>query len=182
MLSAVLRSDRAVQMSIAIVRTFVRIRELMVANKDIAARRKTGARPRSHRLGHRGVGRGYRPSGARGRRHEGAAAGDEAAHRVHHRRRETVGKLEVAICAIQIRDRPANKYCPGDVRYRGSSHRSGLKTSNFARQEGSWSPGTAILRARTSLSGCRCLGRSTTPYLSGRPDALPLNTNQVDLA
>jgi hypothetical protein len=38
MLSAVLRSDRAVQMSIAIVRTFVRMRELMVANKDIAAR------------------------------------------------------------------------------------------------------------------------------------------------
>jgi hypothetical protein len=32
MLSAVLRSDRAVQMSIAIVRTFVRMRELMVAN------------------------------------------------------------------------------------------------------------------------------------------------------
>jgi GTP1/Obg family GTP-binding protein len=38
MLSAVLRSDRAVQMSIAIVRTFVRMRELMSANKDIAAR------------------------------------------------------------------------------------------------------------------------------------------------
>jgi hypothetical protein len=38
MLSAVLRSDRAVQMSIAIVRTFVRMRELMSANKEIAAR------------------------------------------------------------------------------------------------------------------------------------------------
>jgi phage regulator Rha-like protein len=38
MLSAVLRSDRAVQMSIAIVRTFVRMRELMAANKEIAAR------------------------------------------------------------------------------------------------------------------------------------------------
>ena len=38
MLSAVLRSDRAVQMSIAIVRTFVRMRELMVANNAIAAR------------------------------------------------------------------------------------------------------------------------------------------------
>jgi ORF6N domain-containing protein len=38
MLSAVLRSDRAVQMSIAIVRTFVRMRELMTANKEIAAR------------------------------------------------------------------------------------------------------------------------------------------------
>jgi phage regulator Rha-like protein len=38
MLSAVLRSDRAVQMSIAIVRTFVRMRELMESNRDIAAR------------------------------------------------------------------------------------------------------------------------------------------------
>lgn len=38
MLSAVLRSERAVQMSIAIVRTFVRMRELMAANKDIATR------------------------------------------------------------------------------------------------------------------------------------------------
>jgi hypothetical protein len=34
----VLRSDRAVQMSIAIVCTFVRMRELMAANKEIAAR------------------------------------------------------------------------------------------------------------------------------------------------
>jgi hypothetical protein len=38
MLSAVLRSDRAVQMSIAIVRTFVRMRELMESNREIAAR------------------------------------------------------------------------------------------------------------------------------------------------
>lgn len=38
MLSAVLRSERAVQMSIAIVRTFVRMRELMASNKEIAAR------------------------------------------------------------------------------------------------------------------------------------------------
>jgi phage regulator Rha-like protein len=38
MLSAVLRSDRAIEMSIAIVRTFIRMRELMAANKDIAAR------------------------------------------------------------------------------------------------------------------------------------------------
>src|SRR4030081_3585574 len=35
MLSAVLRSDRAVEMSIAIVRTFVRVRELMESNRDI---------------------------------------------------------------------------------------------------------------------------------------------------
>jgi len=38
MLAGVLRSDRAVQMSIAIVRTFVRMREMIVAHKDIAAR------------------------------------------------------------------------------------------------------------------------------------------------
>lgn len=38
MLSAVLRSERAVQMSITIMRTFVRMRELMTAHKDIAAR------------------------------------------------------------------------------------------------------------------------------------------------
>jgi hypothetical protein len=38
MLSTVLRSQRAVQMSIAIVRTFVRMRELMASNKEIAAR------------------------------------------------------------------------------------------------------------------------------------------------
>jgi hypothetical protein len=38
MLSAVLRSDRAVQMSIAIVRTFVRMRELMESSREIAAR------------------------------------------------------------------------------------------------------------------------------------------------
>ena len=38
MLSAVLRSERAVQMCITIMRTFVRMRELMTAHKDIAAR------------------------------------------------------------------------------------------------------------------------------------------------
>lgn len=38
MLSAVLRSNRAVQMSIAIVRTFVRMRELMESSQAIAAR------------------------------------------------------------------------------------------------------------------------------------------------
>lgn len=38
MLSAVLRSDRAVQTSIAIVRAFIRMRELIAANKDLAAR------------------------------------------------------------------------------------------------------------------------------------------------
>jgi hypothetical protein len=38
MLSGVLRSERAIQMSIAIIRTFVRVRELMAANKDIAVR------------------------------------------------------------------------------------------------------------------------------------------------
>jgi len=38
MLSAVLRSSRAVQTSIAIIRIFVRMRELIAASKDIAAR------------------------------------------------------------------------------------------------------------------------------------------------
>jgi hypothetical protein len=38
MLSSVLRSDRAIQMNIAIMRAFVRLRELMAAHKDIAAR------------------------------------------------------------------------------------------------------------------------------------------------
>jgi hypothetical protein len=38
MLSAVLHSDSAVQMSIAIIRTFVRLRQIIEANKDIAAR------------------------------------------------------------------------------------------------------------------------------------------------
>jgi len=38
MLSAVLHSERATQMSIAVIRAFVRLRELMVAHKDIAAR------------------------------------------------------------------------------------------------------------------------------------------------
>lgn len=38
MLSAVLRSDRAVQMSIGIIRAFIRMRELMAHYKEIAAR------------------------------------------------------------------------------------------------------------------------------------------------
>ena len=38
MLSSVLRSERAVQMNILIMRAFVRLRELIVANKDLAAR------------------------------------------------------------------------------------------------------------------------------------------------
>ena len=38
MLSSVLRSERAIQMNTAIMRTFVRMRELMAAHKDIAAR------------------------------------------------------------------------------------------------------------------------------------------------
>ena len=38
MLSSVLNSERAVQMNIAIIRAFVRMRELMVSNKEIAAR------------------------------------------------------------------------------------------------------------------------------------------------
>ena len=38
MLSAVLRSDRAIQMSIGIIRAFIRMRQLIETNKDIAAR------------------------------------------------------------------------------------------------------------------------------------------------
>ena len=38
MLSAVLRSQRAVQMSILIVRAFVKMRELLASHKDLAAR------------------------------------------------------------------------------------------------------------------------------------------------
>jgi len=38
MLSAVLHSDQAVQMSIAVMRAFVRLRELIATNKDIANR------------------------------------------------------------------------------------------------------------------------------------------------
>jgi hypothetical protein len=38
MLSAVLRSDRAIQMSIGIIRAFVRLRQLIESNRDIAAR------------------------------------------------------------------------------------------------------------------------------------------------
>lgn len=38
MLSAVLRCARAVRMSIAVVQVFVRLREMLAANKDLAAR------------------------------------------------------------------------------------------------------------------------------------------------
>jgi hypothetical protein len=38
MLSSVLNSERAIEMSIFVVNAFVRIRELMAANNDIAAR------------------------------------------------------------------------------------------------------------------------------------------------
>ena len=38
MLSTVVHSERAVQMSIAVIRAFVRLRELMASHKDIAAR------------------------------------------------------------------------------------------------------------------------------------------------
>jgi len=38
MLSSVLNSERAIQMSIAVVEAFVRLREMIAANKDLAAR------------------------------------------------------------------------------------------------------------------------------------------------
>jgi len=38
MLSSVLRSERAIQMNVLIMRTFVRMREVMASHRDIAAR------------------------------------------------------------------------------------------------------------------------------------------------
>jgi hypothetical protein len=38
MLSAILNSPRAVKMSIVIVRTFIKLREILATNKDLAAR------------------------------------------------------------------------------------------------------------------------------------------------
>jgi hypothetical protein len=50
MLSAVLRSDRAVQVSISIVRAFVKLRELLASNKEIATRvEKLEAHQKEHR-------------------------------------------------------------------------------------------------------------------------------------
>jgi hypothetical protein len=49
-LSAVLRSDRAVQVSISIVRAFVKLRELLASNKEIATRvEKLEAHQKEHR-------------------------------------------------------------------------------------------------------------------------------------
>ena len=49
MLSSVLRSKRAVQMNILIVRAFVKMRELLVSHKDLAARvEKLEANQREH--------------------------------------------------------------------------------------------------------------------------------------
>jgi len=41
MLSAVLRSQRAVEMSILVVRAFVKLREMVASNRDLAARMKS---------------------------------------------------------------------------------------------------------------------------------------------
>lgn len=47
---AVLRSDRAVQVSISIIRAFVKLRELLATNKDLAARvEKLEAHQKEHR-------------------------------------------------------------------------------------------------------------------------------------
>ena len=49
MLSSVLRSDRAVQMNILIIRAFVKLRDLLASNKDLAARmEKLEARQTRH--------------------------------------------------------------------------------------------------------------------------------------
>ena len=50
MLSAVLRSERAVQLSISIIRAFVKLRELLANNKELAARvEKLEAHQKDHR-------------------------------------------------------------------------------------------------------------------------------------
>jgi hypothetical protein len=60
MLSSVLRSERAIQMNIAIMRTFVRMRELMAAHQDIAARgEKLERGPGAGSFRHRSAGRGH---------------------------------------------------------------------------------------------------------------------------
>ena len=48
MLSSVLRSERAVQMNIIIMRAFIRLRELVISNKDIAARVEKLERGQGH--------------------------------------------------------------------------------------------------------------------------------------
>lgn len=48
MLSSVLNSDRAVQMNLAIIRAFVRMRELLATNRDIAARVEKLERGHNH--------------------------------------------------------------------------------------------------------------------------------------
>jgi hypothetical protein len=52
--SSVLRSERAVRMNILIMRTFVRLREMIAANKNLAARiEKLEASQAADRLDHR---------------------------------------------------------------------------------------------------------------------------------
>jgi hypothetical protein len=46
MLSSVLRSKRAVQVNIAIMRAFVRLRELLATHKDLARKRQDGEKVR----------------------------------------------------------------------------------------------------------------------------------------
>jgi hypothetical protein len=149
MLSAVLRSDRAVQMSIAIVRTFVRMRELMTANKEIAARvEKLERGPRSHRLGHRGAGGGHRSSGARGQRHEGANAGDEAAHRIHPRRRVRLGPnwISQTVISNSSPKRPSEK--PGR-RHSSSPQTSGaLRVTRFPVADGDANTESSVCQDR----------------------------------
>ena len=61
MLSSVLSSDRAVQMNILIIRAFVKMRELLASQRELAARvEKTGSLPRTTCFGDHSAGRGNR--------------------------------------------------------------------------------------------------------------------------
>jgi hypothetical protein len=87
MLSAVLRSPRAVQMSISVIRAFVRMRELITLHKDLAARveKLEKSRERTDSVIEVLVER-HRPSRPKGRSNQGPFSIWQAAHRVHHRR------------------------------------------------------------------------------------------------
>jgi len=62
MLSSVLSSGRAVQMNILIIRAFVKLRELLATNKDLAARLDKVEQAQEQRLGDKCSGRRNRCS------------------------------------------------------------------------------------------------------------------------
>jgi len=76
MAATVLNAPRAIEMSLYVVRPFVRLREMIIANKALAARRARAA-PGHPRPGDR------RDHAGHPRAHRAARASQEAAHRVH---------------------------------------------------------------------------------------------------